>query len=122
MPSQISRDSTASEESTKLFVKNFDPQPTKDQFDALFKQYGLVVWSAIKEDQPGKPFGLVHYLDAASATAAIAALHNKKGEWSRTGRIQVLRGRTREDQRLRAVLREGTPQAPPLRMEPGASL
>lgn len=99
MSSQIPRGTAASDQFTRIYARNFKPQPTKDQFDALFKRFGHVAWSVLREDQPGQIYGHVEYLNPASAVAAIEALHNKKGEWSRTGKIQVLRARTRQDQR-----------------------
>jgi polyadenylate-binding protein len=63
---------------TNLYVKNLDTEVTQEEFENLFKPFGLVTSALISVDDAGasRGFGFVNYESHEEAQAAVDALHD----------------------------------------------
>ncbi|CCM04617.1 uncharacterized protein FIBRA_06801 [Fibroporia radiculosa] len=63
---------------TNIYVKNFDPEVTEEEFMALFQQFGSVTSAVIQRDDEGRSrgFGFVNFEVHDEAQKAVEGLHD----------------------------------------------
>ncbi|KAE9409664.1 Polyadenylate-binding protein/Hyperplastic disc protein [Gymnopus androsaceus JB14] len=63
---------------TNLYVKNFGPKVSQEEFEKLFEQFGTVTSAIVQVDEEGKSrgFGFVNYKSHEEAAKAVEVLHD----------------------------------------------